>query len=177
MKPSGSWFSRAWIVLLVAGIVIALDQWTKNLVRANVPKFEPVPVLGEWLQWQHIDNNGAAFGLFQNGRMFFTIAAIAISIGILFYIRYIPSNKKLLLVLLGMMLGGAVGNLIDRIQQGYVTDFVRMGIPGVYYWPNWNVADASIVCGVIGLVIYVIWEDLSTARRAKQEVTENASSK
>lgn len=169
MKAIGGWFRHAWIVLLVAGIVVALDQWTKSIVRANIPKFEPVSVFGEWLQWQHIDNYGAAFGIFQNGRIFFTITAIAISIGILVYVRYIPAEKKTLLVLLGLMLGGALGNLIDRMQQGYVTDFIKMGIPGVYYWPNWNIADAAVVCGVIGLAIYVIWEDTTAARRAKHQ--------
>ena len=70
--------------------------------------------------------------------------------------------------LLGLQLGGALGNVIDRINQGYVTDFVKMGIPGVYYWPNYNIADAAIVTGVIGLGIYIVVDDMRNTRRAKE---------
>jgi signal peptidase II len=73
------------------------------------------------------------------------------------------------------MLGGAVGNVIDRITQGYVTDFIKMGIPGVYYWPNYNIADSAIVIGVIGLGLYVVIDDVRKHRRQKaQESIEEA---
>lgn len=169
MKSIANWFRHAWIVLLVAGSVILLDQWSKSIVRVTLPRMQTVPVLGEWFMWQRVDNYGASFGMFQNAGLIFAVVAIAVSIGILVYVRYVPTDRKVLLVLLGLQLGGAVGNLIDRVQQGYVTDFAKMGIPGVYYWPNYNVADAAIVTGVVGLAIYVIWEDVTTSRRAKHK--------
>lgn len=169
MKLISRWFQHAWLTLLVAGVLIALDQWTKSLVRANLEKFVFYPVFGEWFGWQHVDNFGAAFGMFQDMRVILTIFATAVSIAILVYVLWVPTSKKLLLLLLGLQLAGAVGNLIDRVQQGFVTDFVRMGIPGRFYWPNYNVADVCIVVGVISLAIYVIAEDVSVARKQKAE--------
>lgn len=168
MSKLTSWFRHAWLVLLVAGIVIVLDQASKSIVRANLPKFEAVPVLGNYFMWEHVDNYGAAFGLMQNMGSFFTIIALIVAVAILVYVRYIPEERRLVRVLLGLQLGGAIGNVIDRMQQGYVTDFIKMGIPGVYYWPNYNVADTAIVVGVIGLAIYIIWEDFVVQRQNKQ---------
>ena len=165
------WLSRAWLVLLVAAIVIMLDQWTKGLIRANLAKFEVMrfwDVLGDYFVFEHVDNYGAAFGMFQNQGNFFIVVAAIVAIGILVYARYLPTDAWIVRVLLGLQLGGAVGNVIDRINQGYVTDFVKMGIPGVYYWPNYNIADAAIVTGVIGLGIYIVVDDMRNTRRAKE---------
>jgi signal peptidase II len=68
-----------------------------------------------------------------------------------------------------MEMGGALGNVIDRITQGYVTDFVKMGIPGVYYWPNYNIADSAIVLGVIGLAVLLIRQDIQQSRQQAEE--------
>jgi signal peptidase II len=159
------------VVLLEAGIIIAMDQWTKSLVRANIPDYTsmvPFPGLEDFLIFEHVHNYGAAFGIFQGLGGPLIVIAIVISLGMLFYIRYIPENAWIVLVLLGLQLGGAIGNLIDRITQGYVTDFVKLGIPGFYYIPNFNVADNAIVFGVIGLAIYILWSDLQKQREEKQ---------
>jgi signal peptidase II len=165
-----SWFRKAWLVLVVAGIVILLDQWTKTLIRISVPEYtaiSPIPALGDYLLFEHVRNYGAAFGMLQNQGGFFIIVAVIVAVGILFYVRYLPTDQWVVRVLLGLMLGGAVGNVIDRFQQGYVTDFVKVGIPGVYYWPNFNVADSAIVLGVIGLGIYVLVHDVRRQREQK----------
>jgi len=170
MSKFGHWFSRAWLVLVVAGIVILLDQWTKELVRQSIPDYTsmiPIPALGEYFVFEHVHNYGAAFGILQNQGNFFVIIAIVVVIGILAYVRYLPTEDWLVRLFLGLMLGGAVGNVIDRINQGYVTDFVKMGIPGVYYWPNYNIADSAIVIGVIGLGIYVVVDDIRKHRQQK----------
>lgn len=163
------WLQRAWLVLLVAGIIITLDQITKEWVRNNIPKFSsmiPIPALGEYFVFEHVDNYGAAFGILQNQGMLFVVIAIVVAIAILVYVRYLPVEQTFVRFLLGLQLGGAVGNLVDRINQGFVTDFVKMGIPGVYYWPNYNIADSSIVVGVIALGIYIIMDDI---RKQRQE--------
>lgn len=69
-------------------------------------------------------------------------------------------------------MGGAIGNLIDRLMQGYVTDFVKMGVPGVYYWPNYNIADSAIVVSVILLAGYLIIDDLRLQRQARAEAKQ-----
>ena len=164
-----AWFRQAWLVLAVAAIVLLLDRWSKEWVRANLPKGERIPIIGEWLMFQHVDNYGAAFGLFQNANTLFMIVAILLSAGMLIYVRYLPSEGWFLRVLLGFMLGGALGNLVDRMTQGFVTDFILMGIPGRFYWPNYNVADMGVVGGTVGLALVVLWEDLFVRRRTDDQ--------
>jgi len=172
MRAIAKWFRHAWLTVLVAGVIIALDQWSKMWVRADLEKFVYYPVLGEWFGWQHVDNYGAAFGLFQDIRLVLTIFAVWVSIAILVYVLWVPTDRRLLRTLLGMQLAGAVGNLIDRVSQGFVTDFVRMGIPQRYYWPNYNIADVAIVVGVISLAIYVVADDIATVRKARAEAAQ-----
>lgn len=177
MSTITNWLRRAWVVLLVAGIIITLDQLTKEWVRLNIPKYGsiiPIPALGEYFVFEHVDNYGAAFGILQNQGMLFVVIAVVVAIAILFYVRYLPTEHNFVRILLGLQLGGAVGNLVDRINQGFVTDFVKMGIPGVYYWPNYNIADSSIVVGVIALGIYIIIDDVRKQRQqqAQQQANE-----
>ncbi len=161
-------------MLVVGGAVIILDQWTKQLVRAAIPDYTgivPIDTLGEYFVFEHVHNYGAAFGILQNQGNFFVIIAAVVAVTILVYVRYLPADQWLVRVFLGLMLGGAIGNVIDRIQLGYVTDFVKIGIPGVYYWPNFNIADSAIVVGVIGLGLYLLIDDLRKSRREKAGVS------
>jgi signal peptidase II len=165
---------RLWLILAVAAVIIGLDQWTKELVRRAIPDYTsmiPFPALGEYFVFEHVHNYGAAFGILQGHTEFFVIVAAIVSVAILIYaVRSLSPDQKFVRVLLGLQMGGAIGNAIDRIVQGgYVTDFVKMGIPGVYYWPNYNIADSAIVIGVLGLAGYLIWRDIQESRRAKVE--------
>ena len=172
MQKISDWFSRAWIVILIAAVIIGLDQWTKAWVRATIPEYTsmiPFPALGEYFVYEHVFNYGAAFGILQNQSMLFIVIAIVVAIAILVYVRYLPLDQTFVRFLLGLQLGGALGNLIDRLHQGYVTDFIKMGIPDVYYWPNYNIADSSIVTGVIGLGIYIILDDIRKQRQQQPE--------
>jgi signal peptidase II len=98
--------------------------------------------------------------------------AIIVAVAILFYVRYLPTDQWIVRILLGLQLGGALGNVIDRVNQGYVTDFIKTGIPGFYYIPNYNIADAAIVVGVIGLGIYIIVDDMRKQRAQKSATPE-----
>lgn len=135
----------------LAGIIVALDQWTKALVRNNIE------VGGVWAPWHwilpyariiHWNNTGAAFGMLQGFSGVFTVLAILVSIIIIAYFYQVPRQDWPLRLAMVMQLGGAVGNLIDRIMRGTVTDFVSVGNFAVF-----NVADASISIGVAVLVI------------------------
>lgn len=170
-----NWLRRAWLVLIIAGIVIILDQLTKEWIRINVPEYTsmiPIAAFGEYFVFEHVRNYGAAFGILQNQGYLFVAIAIVVAIAILVYVKYLPTEQRFVRALLGLQLGGAVGNLIDRINQGYVTDFIKMGIPNVYYWPNYNIADSSIVIGVIGLGIFILVEDIRQQRQ--QQMNEQA---
>jgi signal peptidase II len=172
------WFQRVALVLLVAAIVIALDQWTKSWVRATIPDFTyivPIEQLGDYFVFEHVHNYGAAVGILQNqGNLFIVIAAV-VTVAILYYAGTLKPQQRFLRFLLGLQLGGALGNVIDRLYQGHVTDFVRIGIPGVYYWPNFNIADSAIVCGVIGLAIYIFVDDLRTQRAQRNAAQLNGA--
>ena len=143
------------ILLGLAGVVIALDQWTKWLVRTNIP-FQQA-WLPDFLLWLmpyarivHWSNSGAAFGSFQNGNAVFTILAIIVIIAIFYYYPRVEAGDWALRLAMGLQLGGAAGNLIDRLMAGKVTDFISVGSFAVF-----NVADSSISVGVAVLVLGV----------------------
>ncbi|CAN5444724.1 signal peptidase II [soil metagenome] len=180
MKKLMSGLQKAWVILLVAGVVILLDKLSKDWVRQNIPLNSykiPIPSLGEYFVFEHVNNYGAAFGILQNQSYLFVGIALIVIVAIALYARYLPLEQWFVRVLLGLQLGGAVGNVLDRINQGFVTDFVKMGIPGRYYWPNYNIADSSIVLGVLALGAYIMWDDLRKQREMKSEpaVAENVN--
>jgi signal peptidase II len=146
-----------WVLPAVAVLALALDQWTKYLVVSSLALYEswmPISALGNIFTIHHVTNTGAAFGLFQNGNLFFVIVAIIVSLIIVLYYRYVPDGQWLVRVSLGMQLAGALGNLIDRLRFGYVVDFLDFQI-----WPVFNFADTSIVVGVILLALLLLRED------------------
>ena len=151
------------IVPLVALIVVLLDQWSKSLIKANIPlggSYTPFPELKPYFNLVHWPNTGAAFGLLQGQGILFVVIAVVVIVAVLVYARFLPADNLGVKICLGLQLGGAIGNnLIDRVQLGHVTDFLLFTLPvggRVYMWPAWNVADASIVVGTIGLVILLL---------------------
>ncbi len=139
-------------LLSIAGIVILLDQWSKYLIRTNLAVGEiwsPWAWLTPYARFIHWLNSGAAFGLGQELGNVFKILAFIVAGAILYYYPQIPRSDWLPRISLGLMLGGAVGNLIDRLLfDGYVTDFISVGRFAVF-----NVADASISVGVVVLIV------------------------
>jgi signal peptidase II len=138
-------------LFLLAGVIIALDQWTKYLVRETLPFqaiWSPWPWLTPFARIVHWKNTGAAFGIFQGFGNVFTILAIVVSIAILYYFPQVPRRDWTLRFAMGLQLGGAIGNLIDRLFFGSVTDFISVGNFAVF-----NIADASISIGVAILVL------------------------
>ena len=147
---------RIWVLLAVALVVIVTDQITKRLIEANIGLYENVLItswLSPYLTFTHTQNTGAAFSLLpQGGAIFFVIGIIVCSL-ILYYAPRLPVRDWVSRVALGMQLGGAIGNLIDRVRQGHVTDFIHFQIPEIGFdFPVWNVADSCIVVGVILLI-------------------------
>lgn len=144
-------FSNYSLLIILTGVILVLDQWTKTWVRTNLAYQEmwsPWPWLTPYARLVHWSNTGAAFGLFQNMSMVFTILAVIVSVAILFYYPQIAKEDWPLRVALSMQLGGAIGNLIDRVTLGSVIDFISVG-----NFPVFNIADASISVGVAILVI------------------------
>lgn len=138
-------------LFLVAGLIILLDQLTKSMIRNNLAMgevFHPELWISEFARIVHWQNTGAAFGMFQSLGNVFMILSMVVSGAIIYYFPQVPRQDWLIRLAMAMLLGGAVGNLIDRLSQGYVTDFISVG-----EFPVFNIADASISLGVVVLFI------------------------
>lgn len=150
------------IVLLVGTVVFLLDRLTKTWVLNNLDLYEgwaPIAALAPYFQFFHSTNTGMSFGLFQNGSFILTIVAVVAVVGILIYSFYHGQNSYVVDICLGMMLGGAAGNLFDRLVYGNVIDFISVGIPDVFRFATFNIADSSLVVGTIALAIYFLLEE------------------
>ena len=136
---------------LVALLVIALDQISKFFIKANMSLGQSIPDEGLF-RITYSTNEGMVFGLFANQTFLITLTAIVGIAAIIIYSRYPMFNHALVRVALGLMLGGAVGNLIDRIRLGEVTDFIDIGA-----WPVFNLADSAVVVGVVLVILYFLF--------------------
>ncbi|ULL17571.1 lipoprotein signal peptidase [Paenibacillus sp. H1-7] len=145
------------IYYIYAVIVLILDQVTKWLIVNNMTIGESRPVIGEFFQITSHRNRGAAFGILQEQRWFFIVITIIIAAGVIWYLQKTrKEGRKLLPFALGLLLGGALGNFIDRALFGEVVDFLQFrfqfnwfGTHVDYTYPIFNVADSAIVVGVI----------------------------
>lgn len=144
------------LIFVITGVILVIDHFTKLLVEARIPlntSIAPFPQYEEWFRLTHVTNRGAAFGLFPSGSTLFMVVALIVSAVIVIYNFRLPARHHLMRVALGLQLAGALGNLIDRIRLGHVTDFIDIGPIPVF-----NVADASIVSGVVLLGILMLFE-------------------
>jgi len=154
MQKASSLQGKRWSVsfLLTASLILAADQLSKMWIRSNLLVGESLFEIG-FFRLTHIHNTGAAFGLFRDQTFLLTVVALVGAVCILiytllFYRRYPFLPSILGTIALGLVLGGTVGNLVDRLLLGYVTDFIDVG-----FWPAFNVADPAIVVGV-GILTY-----------------------
>ncbi|MGA2284708.1 MAG: signal peptidase II [Dehalococcoidia bacterium] len=144
---------------LVAVAVFALDQLTKYLVRANMRLGQSFPESGP-VRIVRVTNTGAAFGMLQGQTFFLTVTTLLGLGAILLYYLYPPMDNRILRIALGLQLGGAVGNLSDRVRVGEVTDFIQWP-----HWPAFNVADSSITVGVVAIVVFLTLSDTIWRKR------------
>jgi signal peptidase II len=147
---------------LVAGVVVGLDQLSKYLVRANMVLGQSIPEHG-FFRFTYGTNTGGVFGFFSNQTFLITVAAVIAVVVIILYSRHKMAQSMLVKVSLGMILGGSIGNLIDRIRFGAVTDFIDIGA-----WPVFNLADSAIDVGVVFLIIYILFKMRKDSREAKR---------
>ena len=153
-RPAGPRTPQVLIFAAVALAVIVLDRWTKQLAVTHLfdSGVRSVPIFGEYVRFTYVENRGAAFGLFQEQTTFFIVVGVVVVGVIVASYRYIPESSWLLNVCLGLQMGGAIGNLIDRIRVGYVVDFIDLT-----FWPVFNIADSAICVGVAGLAVTVLF--------------------
>ncbi|KOP82067.1 signal peptidase II [Cytobacillus solani] len=151
---------------IIALFIIALDQLTKYLIVKNMELGESIKVIEDFLYITSHRNRGAAWGILEGQMWFFYIITVIVIIGIVYYIQKAAKGKMLFGVSLGFMLGGAIGNFIDRVFRNEVVDFVNTYIFG-YDFPVFNIADSALVIGVAMLMIQMLLEE----RALKKEKT------
>ncbi|HET7226856.1 MAG TPA: signal peptidase II [Candidatus Eisenbacteria bacterium] len=150
------------LLALVAGGIVALDRWTKVWAAGSLPFNQPVSVLGQFLRLTYTRNSGVAFGLGQGTGFPYYVFSIAatVAIVVMFVRRQVHTWPRQLA--LALILGGALGNLWDRIATGEVVDFIEVGVRR-WYWPVFNVADSAVTVGVIMFALAWPKRDASSA--------------
>ncbi|HFE39226.1 MAG TPA: lipoprotein signal peptidase [Gammaproteobacteria bacterium] len=154
-----------WTILSL--VIVILDQLSKALASANLIMFDPVPIMPLFnLTLMH--NEGAAFSFLHDAggwqRWFFTGLASVVSIVIIIWIKKLSAQEKGMAISLSLILGGALGNLIDRMRFGYVVDFIDVYY-GTAHWPAFNIADSSIFVGAVIMIIFSFREDKNTSEK------------
>jgi signal peptidase II len=153
---------RRWLVPFLAAVaVFSADQLSKlwafralgpipcNELLVNCPR---LPIIGTWFDLVYVTNTGVAFGLLRDVPQLFTIVPLLICAGAVYvYVTYLPTHNRWLQVALGLVLGGGIGNVLDRLRYGSVVDFVRIG-----RWPVFNVADSAICVGMVIMAVYLL---------------------
>lgn len=143
--------------LFVSLGIITLDQWTKWLVEIHLPQHTAQSIIPGFLNLTHVRNTGVAFGLFAShgmngGSWLLTLLGLAALAAVTIYFWLASPHDRLLLVSLALVVGGAIGNLIDRMSSGAVTDFIDVYV-GTWHWPSFNVADSAISVGIVLMAI------------------------
>jgi signal peptidase II len=148
---------KKWAGLLlpvVALLTLVIDRISKRVVMTNFrpgESWNPVTVLERWVSLTYVTNTGAAFGMFPDYGVVFMVIAVVVILVIVFYYRHLPGEQRLVQTSLGLQLGGALGNLVDRLLYGHVIDFIDFKV-----WPVFNVADSSIFVGVVILAFHLL---------------------
>jgi signal peptidase II len=153
--------NRYALSLLIAGIVFTLDQISKSLVRELLPLNHSIVVVEGFLNLVHIQNPGMIFGIFSQSTYKYyllIIVSLAAITFLFFLLRSLKEKSLFLTIALSLTLGGAIGNLVDRIVLGKVVDFVDVHW-STYHWPAFNVADSAISVGMVILVIQVLRDE------------------
>ena len=153
-----------WMLLVIAAVTLLTDQVIKYLAitrLAPIRVWAPIPSLANFFTFTYTTNTGVAFGLFKDLGPIFVGVAVVVIVVIILYQREVPEEAWLVHLALGLQLGGAAGNLTDRLRLGHVVDFIHF-----HFWPVFNVADSAIVVGVILLSIAMLRDKPEPAKPA-----------
>ena len=153
----------------LAIFVVILDQWTKWLVVKDMDYGERISVWDPWFGILSHRNRGAAWGMLEGQMWLFTIVTIAVIVAIIYFYHTEAKGKPLFQVSLMLLLGGAIGNFIDRLFRGEVVDFLDVLIPVINYdFPIFNIADAALTISVVMLLIAIIFEEKAGKKKVKK---------
>ena len=157
---------QRWLVPGLLGLTLLItDQFSKLWMVAILgpePLQREINLIGDWLRLIYTRNTGIAFGLFPSLAQIFIVTSILITAGALYaYVYHLPNEKLAIQIAIGLIAGGALGNISDRLRLGYVVDFISVG-----WWPVFNLADSSVTIGVMILAIYLMFASDAPAPRS-----------
>ena len=159
---------RPWIGIVLAVVIVLLDQWTKQIAVTTLAFRQPVQVTA-WFDWMLTYNTGAAFSLLAEAggwqRWFLAGVALAVSVFIVLWLFRLAPADRGLVIPLGLILGGGVGNLIDRVWLGHVVDFISLHYDR-WYWPAFNLADSAITAGAAWWLLSAFFGNASPTQKA-----------
>lgn len=167
---------KSYRILWISALIFVLDQAVKWVVKTNMRLYESIPVFGDWFRLTYVENPGMAFGIRISDNVFFTVFAVIASLILLLYLFKLQERQEWARISMTIILGGALGNLTDRILRGQVVDFldfdfINIHIPAFKFafvqfsgyslerWPVFNVADIAISVGMVLLLIYILFFD------------------
>jgi signal peptidase II len=161
------------LIMVATGVlVIFLDQLVKQWITQyfhGKPPDSKIPILGDTLDLISVKNRGVAFSLLEGRESLYVLIALAVAVVVWLYWRLRNSPSVLIKVIFGLIIGGAIGNLIDRLRLGYVVDFIHFQIPAIgFNFAVFNVADSSITVGVILLIVVLLFSGRPTAAPVEQ---------
>lgn len=163
-----------WVYYLAAAVVFAIDYVSKKLVEHNLELNEQIKVIGNFFLITFIHNRGAAFGILQEQRWFFLLITVAVVTAIVIYLnRSHRNNRRLMLAALSLILGGALGNFLDRAFYGQVVDFLQFNF-GSYTFPIFNLADSAIVVGVCLIILDSLLTPTTKQETKNEQRTETS---
>ncbi|MCZ7591422.1 MAG: signal peptidase II [Kiritimatiellae bacterium] len=161
---------------LVVTVLIALsDQWTKAVVRASFALGESRPVVDGFFSLTYVRNTGAAWGILGGQNTSLTILSVLMLLVMVIFRRSFLGNTRTHRFALGLMMGGIVGNLLDRVRLGWVTDFFDFFMGG-WHWPAFNIADAAICAGVGIYIISAFWDAQHPLNDRREDTPKKAES-
>ena len=139
------------IILSISSSILISDQLTKFLIRSELAIYQSIPEQG-FFRLTHVRNTGSAFSLIKDQNILLTTIGIIVLIVLIYFLKEFDTDQPLVITAISLQIGGALGNLSDRIFLGSVVDFIDIGVSGVYRWPTFNIADSSIIIGIIVLI-------------------------
>ncbi len=147
------------MIFILSVLIILLDQISKFAAIKYLKGFAPHVIILNFFQFNYVENYGAAFGILQNRKLFFVVITLSVIIGIsVFLVKNYYSINFFMRIGLSMLLGGAIGNFIDRVRLGYVVDFISFRLLNKYEFPVFNIADISVVIGTAIILILILFD-------------------
>lgn len=153
-------------IFIMSGVVLLLDQIIKKIIELSMNVNSSISIIDGFFNITYVQNTGAAFSMFQNSRLFLVIIALLSLLLIIYMVTHDKNKTNLNKLSYGLLIGGIIGNLVDRVFLGYVIDYLDFNIFG-YSFPVFNLADIGIVVGIFLMVIIMMWGERYGKARSK----------